>query len=226
MRTRKPAIAAVATSCLALILTGCGTPDDNGTETQDATPAASPTVEEPASGPEEAETAQTPETTEDETSSSEEDDGGEAEFADFATAEQMSANWNDYDFALEVDHDTVQVITEVRHGVHDGYERVVLEYSDSTELAYRAQYEEADPDPDSAPASLLIEVQGTTGGPESEQLATLDALRPETEGVVEVVYPLLPKAEESPARIGLDQERPFRLHHAEEPTRIIIDIAH
>lgn len=214
---------------IALALAGCTT-SDTEPDAHEVAPDESPTAPDEDTSPSPEETSPSPqERTEPEESETNEPPDGQGvddeELTDFTDAAQESENWEE-DFILDVGHDTMQVLADVRHGVHQGYERVVLEYSEDTDLASRAEYEEPADEPDSPPASLLIEILGTTGGPEAEDLAITEPWRSDAdENAVGLVEPLALAGGESEVRIGLDQERPFRLHHAEDPMRIIIDIA-
>lgn len=207
---------------VALVLAACTT-SDAGPDPDETVASESPATPE-AEG-----TSPSPEATAEEEVSEtngpqDEEDVDDASPVDFTDDAQVSDNWEGY--ILDVGHNTMQVAVDVRHGVHEGYERVVIEYSEDTDLAYRAEYEELSDDPDASPASLVVEIQGTTGGPEAQDLATTEPWRSDAEeNAVEAVYPLNPEAGESEVRIGLDQERPFRIHHQEDPTRIVIDLA-
>lgn len=139
---------------------------------------------------------------------------------DFSLDPQTSANWDG--FQTDVSYDVVQVLNEVRFGQHEGFERVVLEYSGPQELAYEVHYTEPATDV-GASRQLLVTVLGANTGAAAEEQAYSGSAYPELDDTVFVEAQA--RTPESEVVIGLEEERPFRIHHAEDPARIIIDIA-
>lgn len=225
---RKRIVPAIAAAVLGLGACTSDGPGPEPTETQPSGPGATtaPSEAEDTSpspeSPDHAEgTDQNGDNAQDQNESEGEPGVNEDALADFSEDAQVSGNWDD--FTLEVDHDTIQVLSEIRHGVHDGYERAVLEFSEDTALAYRAEYVELRTD---AGAVLAVEIKGTTGGPEAEEAARLDRWETSTgETALLFIDPQPLEGGESVVHIGTEAERFFRIHHAADPTRIIIDVA-
>lgn len=127
-----------------------------------------------------------------------------------------------------------QEITGVRTGLHDGYDRVVLDLSGSSpELGWFAGFtDEAIEDPTGRPldvegvAFLQLGVNGidwTTDSPDRYSGATIadDAL----EVVTEVVFGGLFEGQQQ-ILIGLEEQTAYRMFVLSDPARIVIDIRH
>lgn len=183
-------------------------------EPDDDEPEATETVtEEPSPEPEDTEQPE-------ETDAAPKDDEIEDPASDFSLDPQRSPNWEG--FQPEPSHDVLQVLSEVRFGQHEGFERAVLEYSGPQELAYEVHYVEPATDV-RASTQLLVTVLGASTGPQSQEQAYTGIAYPELDDTVFIEAQA--RAPEAEVVIGLKEQRPFRIHHAEDPSRIIIDIA-
>ncbi|EXF25730.1 hypothetical protein BG28_11450 [Nesterenkonia sp. AN1] len=206
----------------------------------DADESEQPAVDEGVSDPEtdepDADAGETddPDTDEADTDEASEEEAPEAaDLSDFSTQPQPSEDYAD--FMLDVSHDTVQVLSEIRLGSHAGYERIVLEYALDTGLAHQAQYIETgeqgtgftEVQDGAVEAMLLIDVLGTTGGPDAEAAAWSEAWSPESDAaMVREIQPGELAGGESQVLISLDQQRDFRVQQLTDPVRIVVDIAH
>ncbi|MGJ9405862.1 hypothetical protein ACHABQ_06015 [Nesterenkonia aurantiaca] len=196
----------------------------------DADESEQPAVDEGGSDPE----TDDPDTDEADTDEASEEEAPEAaDLSDFSTQPQPSEDYAD--FMLDVSHDTVQVLSEIRLGSHAGYERIVLEYALDTGLAHQAQYIEpgeqgtgfTEVQDGAVEAMLLIDVLGTTGGPDAEAAAWSEAWSPESDAaMVREIQPGELAGGESQVLISLDQQRDFRVQQLTDPVRIVVDIAH
>lgn len=259
MMSPKDALLSTAAIAAALALTSCGSSDDelppDEPTQQSSAPSEDPTesteTEEPAAMEEPAEESESDEGNESEEPSNDdgadesetpnpeetseegsEEDSEAVDLSGFSTELQASEDFTD--FQLDVGHNTMQVLDDVRLGSHEGYERIVLEYALDTDLAHQAQYIEPGsqgegfsevPD-DLTGAMLLIDVLGTTGGPEAEAAAWTESWTPETEAaMVRQIQPGELLGGESQVLISLDQERDFRVQQLDDPVRIVLDIA-
>ncbi|TDS87374.1 AMIN-like domain-containing (lipo)protein [Nesterenkonia aurantiaca] len=199
-----------------------------------------PETDEPDADESDADAAETdePDTDEADTDEADTDEASEeeapeaADLSDFSTQPQPSEDYAD--FMLDVSHDTVQVLSEIRLGSHAGYERIVLEYALDTGLAHQAQYIEpgeqgtgfTEVQDGAVEAMLLIDVLGTTGGPDAEAAAWSEAWSPETDAaMVREIQPGELAGGESQVLISLDQQRDFRVQQLTDPVRIVVDIA-
>lgn len=123
------------------------------------------------------------------------------------------------------------VIQDVRAGSHDGYDRVVFEFSGTGTPWFRAGYNPeprqlASGHPLDVPggAFLEINIHGTPMMLESQR-ADLMGVGPvgvAAGGVVDVVHGGVFEAD-SQYVIGLDRERPYNAYVLENPTRVVVD---
>ncbi|PRZ14921.1 hypothetical protein BCL67_11018 [Nesterenkonia sandarakina] len=161
----KDALLSTAAIAAALALTSCGSSDDelppDEPTQQSSAPSEDPTesteTEEPAAMEEPAEESESDEGNESEEPSNDdgvdesetpnleetseegsEEDSEAVDLSGFSTELQASEDFTD--FQLDVGHNTMQVLDDVRLGSHEGYERIVLEYALDTDLAHQAQY--------------------------------------------------------------------------------------
>ncbi|RFU22466.1 AMIN-like domain-containing (lipo)protein [Geodermatophilus marinus] len=127
------------------------------------------------------------------------------------------------------------VLTDVRLGAHDGFDRVVFETAGGGEAGYAVGYTD---DPRSQGSGAPVEVPGDatlgitlTGvtlprdapegtepwaGPERLEVAGTEALRAlVTDGLYEGRYAFF---------AGLDERRPFAVTRLEDPARIVVDV--
>lgn len=255
----KDALLSTAAIAAALALTSCGSSEDELPQEeptqQSPAPSEDPTESTETEDPAEAEeTAEESDSTEDnETEEPSNDDGAEesetpspedaseagseedsesVDLTGFSTQPQASENFEDYQ--LDLSHNTIQVLDDVRLGSHEGYERIVFEYALDTDLAHQAQYIEpgtqgesfTQVQDDAAGAMLLIDVLGTTGGPEAEAAAWTESWTPETDAaMVREIQPGELLGGESQLLISLDEERDFQIQQLQDPVRIVLDIA-
>ncbi len=123
----------------------------------------------------------------------------------------------------------------VRFGVHDGYDRIVLDLEGSGQPGWLSEYVD-NPRAEGSGATVSLEgtadlqttVKGVVYPTETGAQDYVGPMRfqPTTAGVVEeVVYgPVFEgKAE---VYIGLSSKQPFRVFLLEDPTRVVIDIYH
>lgn len=261
MMSPRDALLSTAAIAAALALSSCGSsedelPQDEPTQ-QSPAPAEDPTEStEPTEADESAEASDTAEASdpaeesdsaepsgdadadesgaesEEEDPASDAEDSETADLSGFNTQPQASENFEGYQ--LDVGHNTIQVLNEVRLGSHEGYERIVFEYALETDLAHQAQYIEpgtqgenfTEVRDDAAEAMLLIDVLGTTGGPEAEAAAWTESWTPQTdEAMVRDIQPGELLGGESQLLVSLDQERDYRVQQLQDPVRIVLDIA-
>lgn len=157
-------------------------------------------------------------------------DGPTGEVSDFISPPITSEDYPQYG-----ENTGDVLLQDIRFGSHDGYERVVLEFSGSGELGYFANYvEEAVEDGSgfpidvSAAAVLDIHVSGvmTPISDDGELLEFLnDPQTPPAGSIIAEVIPRAPFEGMSQYVIGLDQERDVRAYLLQEPLRLVIDIA-
>ncbi|MGJ9373471.1 AMIN-like domain-containing (lipo)protein [Nesterenkonia sp. CF4.4] len=252
----RDALLSTAAIAAALALTSCGSAEDEMPHDEPAEQSAEPAEEsaeptesadsdesaepsDPAEASDPAEPSADEDAGEDEEPAADEDaaeaEGDESEPVDlngFSTALQSSEDFED--FQLDVGHDTIQVLSALRLGSHEGYERIVLEYALDTDIAHQVQYIEpgsqaegfTEVQDDLAEAMLLIDVLGTTGGPDAEAAAWTESWTPETEAaMVREIQPGELLGGESQVLISLDEERDFRVQQLDDPVRIVLDIA-
>ncbi|NYJ18134.1 AMIN-like domain-containing (lipo)protein [Nesterenkonia sandarakina] len=130
-----------------------------------------------------------------------------------------------------------QHLVEVRVGQHEGYDRVVFEHSEPSELAYQVEYVDRPTDqgmgePIDVPgnAYLAVSVSGLGIGPgQQDPDAVLSGAIEDVQSqsaLVQGVHAQGPFESQSTYFVGLDQPRDFRVQMAEDPNRIILDLAH
>ncbi|MBO1751711.1 AMIN domain-containing protein [Actinotalea sp. BY-33] len=124
---------------------------------------------------------------------------------------------------------------DLRFGVHDGFDRLVLDLSGPGQPGWLGEYTD---DPrlagSGAPvelageASLQTHVRGVVYPTEegAEEYAGPQRFRPGSAGVVqEVVYGAIYEGQLE-LYVGLTSEEPFRVFQLEDPTRLVIDVYH
>lgn len=119
---------------------------------------------------------------------------------------------------------------KARVGVHDGYERVVVEYSEAApHLTWQASWTDTPTQDGSGFAIsmagtrfLQVDVAGTTSIP--ADIVDLTHVPGTPLHAVQAVNVQLPFEGMHPVFIGLDEERPYRVHFFENPTRLVVDI--
>ncbi len=214
------AIAAVASA--ALLLAGC-----TGSNSPDEPLSPSPTTTTSSSG--DPDPAPAEETTTPEPPSS------EVELPDDDPTSEVP-------FPADLQSDTGQASdgaalspTGFRVGVHDNFDRVVVDFSGSGTPGWSAQYTDAPTAQGSGMAvdllgstAMLIKIDGVTiptvegaqpwGGPNN--------LMPASTGTITQVYrgPLFEGVQE--VFLGLTGKEPFRVYSLQNPTRLVIDVYH
>lgn len=239
-----------------LVLASCGSPDE---DPEQAAPSASPspTVEE--SSPQETETPEpSPENTEtdgeaessesepedssapeDEPTTSEDHNGdgdpSEASGDDAPDFSQFGAGPQDDEFAA--DQEERSTLIAVRHGQHQGYERLVLEFSDAPPTSVYARFvdEVIDGMPDVGDTSdqmeglevLELRVNGMVED-DPEHAPELHSgehwYPPQSDLVAEVSLGMLFEGMGT-YFIGLNAETEYQLQLVNDPHRIIVDFA-
>ena len=125
------------------------------------------------------------------------------------------------------------VVTEVRAGRHEGFDRVVLELAGTGTPGWRVEYVEAAAAPGSGDAVdvpgsavLQVEVVGTSYPYETdaEEVARGPVSVSGTESVQGVVYGATYEGS-SVAWIGTGAATPFRVYALESPTRVVVEVA-
>jgi hypothetical protein len=209
----------LAVAALLVPLTGCsGEPDETPTVTVTAT--VNPPDEEPETG------------TSEPSEPSAQDEGPLPDVAPD----------DDAPFVANTEPDTsapssgaLLSATNLRFGVHDGYDRLVLDVSGDGDPGWRAEYVDTptgqasgEPFDLDGNAFLTIYVQGMIypGEPGSVPYEGPDAITPASGGVIrEVVVGGVFEGTQQIV-VGLDSEEPFRVYLLEDPTRIVLDVQH
>ncbi|GAA1166654.1 AMIN-like domain-containing (lipo)protein [Nesterenkonia sandarakina] len=130
-----------------------------------------------------------------------------------------------------------QHLVEVRVGRHEGFDRVVFEHSGPSELAYQVEYIDQPTDqgmgaPIDVPGEAYLSISVSGIGFNPSQHDSDAVLSGPVEGVqtqsdlVQGIHALGTFESQSGYFIGLDQQRDFRVQMAEDPVRIIVDLAH
>ena len=162
--------------------------------------------------------------------------GGEAPLPDDDPAE------GDMPFPANLEPDTNEVgegamlsPVDLRVGVHEKFDRVVLDLAGEGVPGWRAEYVDAPtlqgsgaPVEIAGDATLKVVVQGlvypTADG--AEEYQGPQRVDPGTTGVIEeVVYGSIFEGQ-TEIFIGLESQEPFRVFLLEDPTRVVIDIVH
>lgn len=209
----------VTFTIVAIALTGCSTGDSTPTEptaTETATSAVPEDTEEPP-------TAQEPDETENDTpTASPESEDTEAPFP-ASTAADTS----------EPSGDGALTVTDVRIGLHDGYDRVVLDLGGTGTPGWRAEYVESAIQDGSGmeldlngDAVLEIDVTGTAYPMDSGQEEYPGPDRIQTNGTVSIEEVRYDHIFEGITKVfvGVDEKRPFRVFALSDPTRVVIDV--
>jgi hypothetical protein len=215
----RSALTLLAVAALLVPLAGCsGEPDDPPTVTVTAT--VSPPDEEPGT-----ETAEPTEPTA-------EDEGPLPDVAPD----------DDAPFVANTEPDTsapssgaLLSATNLRFGVHEGYDRLVLDLSGDGDPGWRAEYVDTptgqasgEPVDIDGNAFLAIHIQGMIypGEPGSVPYTGPDTITPTSGGVIRqvVVGSVFEGTQE--IFVGLESEEPFRVYLLADPTRIVLDVQH
>lgn len=230
--------ASAAVSVALLVLAGCSSAGDDGEETSSVVTATDPartSTAEPTSEPPTSEEPTTDDATDEpiDTSTS-----GATATGD--TDDVSDPDLDRYPFGSgPVEQEgapatEAQEITDVRTGLHDGYDRVVLDLTgDEPTLGWYADVvDEAVQDPSGLPldvdgeAFLQVAVRGIDWTTESPDRYPGDPVEGAgTEVVTGVVFGGLFEGQQQVV-IGLTQETAFRVFSLSDPARIVIDVEH
>ena len=126
-------------------------------------------------------------------------------------------------------------MTEIRTGLHDGYDRVVFEAAGNGTPGWDVRYVDqasgqgkGDNIPVRGGAILQVTINGV-GYPTETGIEEVDGSAPlpgnGTEVVTEVVWDTTFEGT-SVAFVGLTEETPFRVYLLENPARVVIDVRH
>lgn len=239
-------------AAMLLLLASCGSPEEDqdaapaedsaATDTSEATEDVpeSPEAEAPEES-EESGDSEDPEASEDpaeteteqptdsETSPAPEDQDDAAASADFHTGAQESEGFPG-EFTVG---DEPNQLVDIRSGVHEGFDRVVFEFSGDGVPSWRGKYTDAaaelgrgEPIEVAGEHLLEINVNGPTWGTESsDELPSGEYYERDRGGAFEEIFIQGPFEAHSQYLIGLDQELPFQIQLLEDPTRIVVDLA-
>ena len=214
----RSALTLLAVAALLVPLAGCsGEPDDPPTVTVTAT-----------AGPDEEPEAETAEPTEPPA----EDEGP---LPDVAPDDEAPFGANTEPDTSAPSSGALLSATNLRFGVHDGYDRLVLDLSGDGDPGWRAEYVDTptgqasgEPVDVDGNAFLAIYVQGMIypGEPGSAPYVGPDAIAPTSGGVIrEVVVGSVFEGTQE-IFVGLDSQEPFRVYLLADPTRIVLDVQH
>lgn len=130
--------------------------------------------------------------------------------------------------------DAMLTVTDVRVGVHEGYDRVELELEGTGTPGWRVEYVEEALDPGrgdevdvDGDAVLEVGITGTAMPMDSgvEEYGG-DPVAGPGESVEEVAYRFVFEGVTT-AFVGVDgEQRPFRVHTLSDPTRLVVDVGH
>lgn len=133
-----------------------------------------------------------------------------------------------------VDRGVPQEITGVRTGVHDGFDRIVLDLTgDERVLGWGADYvDEAVHDPSGFPlevegtAYLQVAVRGIDWIADADERYSGDTVQGQgTEVVTAVAFGGLFEGQQQIV-IGLREKAPYRIFGLDDPARLVIDVQH
>lgn len=219
---------------IAIVMAGCSDPDTNGE------PDPEPTTTDETTSPAEAEDppdseATSPDSEEDDQVGPETDDE-QVDLTEFSTETQQGSE-------QYADAALVEYLVDVRVGEHEGYDRVVLEFSGeeapdvyTVSWAENPTFGQTDDALDvSSDAILEVAVTGlvSTENPEASQPEEIGAieytnapLAIHTTAIVTDVWAASWYQNTGTYYIELDRERPFRVVNDTDPSRLVIDLAH
>ncbi|MGJ9406316.1 hypothetical protein ACHABQ_08340 [Nesterenkonia aurantiaca] len=228
-----------------LLLSSCGSPEgtqdpapaedtqqvDQSTPSPESDPSDQPDETDEPEASEESEQAEESETSapaEDQ----EPDQSEDAASLDFRTDAQESEGFPaEFTRGEDPNH-----LIDVRSGVHEGYDRVVFEYAGDGVPSWRGEYTDSaaelgrgEPIEVAGDHILEINVNGPSWAPEDppeDELPSQEYYERDTGGAFEEIFIQGPFEAHSQYLIGLDQERPFQVQLLEDPTRLVVDIAH
>lgn len=222
---RAALIAVVAATVL--LATACEEGDDAIDLADDATPSAQSPTSAPDSTP-----PATPTPTSD--GDTEQDDGT----SDEEPAEAFEGGTEDVELDGAADQETA-VLDEVRIGRHDGFDRVVWEFSAGDRPRLWVEYNDEPSEPGSGepvevPGATALQVTASTATDYGAELYAPDhepydgperVEGADTERVTEAVA--LGDFEATMQwAVGVDAEQPFRVEVLEDPLRVVLDVGH
>ncbi|GAA1144667.1 AMIN-like domain-containing (lipo)protein [Nesterenkonia lutea] len=122
----------------------------------------------------------------------------------------------------------------MRSGIHEGFDRVVFEFSGDGRPSWRAEYVESaaelgrgNPIPMAGGVILQIGISGPSWLPEEavqDQVTSGEYYERDTGAIFEEVYIQGPFEAHSQYLIGLPDEVPFSVGLLEDPTRLVVDL--
>lgn len=140
--------------------------------------------------------------------------------------------WPDADTWSHLSERGGALVSGVRFGAHDGFDRVVIDLETAEQPGWMVRYE--DPpggqafDPPELPgdATLVVDVVGVPYPADSEQPTSVPV--GETNGLSVVTGAVVAGPYEAHLNffVGVDHERPFSVTYLEDPGRLVIDIQH
>jgi len=222
--------AATITAAL-LMLTSCGADQDPDAGTE------SPAASQESSAPE---TVEASPDAEDEPSTSpsevtEPAESPSAEASESASSAQFSTEPRESEgFPSSLSQgDGDQQLIDVRSGIHEGYDRVVFEFSGDGEPGWRVEYVDSaaeigrgNPIEIAGESILEININGPSWLPEEEvadQVETNEYYERGTGAVFEEVHIQGPFEAHSQYHIGLQEEVPFSVELLSDPARLVVD---
>lgn len=222
--------AATITAAL-LVLTSCGADQDPDAGNQSAATSqesSAPETVEPSSDSADEPSASPSEATDPEESPTSEA-SETASSAQFTTEPRESEG---FPSALS-QGDGDQQLIDVRSGIHDGYDRVVFEFSGVGEPGWRVEYVDSaaeigrgNPIEIAGESILEVNINGPSWLPEedvSDQVETNEYYERGTGAVFEEVHIQGPFEAHSQYHIGLQEEVPFSVELLSDPARLVVD---
>lgn len=221
--TRRATFLTASIAAGTLVLAGCGSPEE------DSEPAATPDA---------------PSTTVDETSveDSPADTNGEGDGSSSETSREGMPDFSQFGIEAQEKEFTASpeergTLSAVRHGEHEGYERLVFEFSDAPPSSIYARFVDAastgmpDVGDTSDPMDGLEVLELTVNGLVDEMTVHTPQLHadehwypPQGDLLAEVSLGLLFEGTGT-YFVGLNAETEFQLSLAEDPHRVILDFA-
>lgn len=212
-----------------LLLASCGSPG-SPEGYQDPVPAEDTTAQPSPENTADTGTSAPLEDVQDQDQDPGEEQYDDADSAGFSTAAQESDGFpGEFTRGEGPNH-----LVDIRSGVHEGYDRVVFEFSGDGVPSWRGEYTDAAAELGRGEAIevagehiLEINVNGPSWAPGDEPtdgLPTQEHYERDRGGAFEEVFIQGPFEAHSQYLIGVDQEQPFQLQLLEEPTRLVVDI--
>lgn len=155
----------------------------------------------------------------------------DAASADFSTEAQESEGFpGEFTRGEEPQH-----LVDVRSGTHEGYDRVVFEFTGDGTPSWRGEYTDAaaelgrgEPIELAGEHLLEININGPSwalGDEPEDELPAQEYYERDLDRAFEEIFIQGPFEAHSQYLIGMDQERPFQIGLLEDPTRLVVDIS-